>query len=93
MSRPDFKITEHTTDLLLHIGHSTTNTTVAKMWSLLSWASIALFASHVQALYFYIDGPTQKCFFEELPKDTLVVGMHRKHIAEHLLEEGHPSDT
>lgn len=28
-----------------------------------------------QALYFYIDGPTQKCFFEELPKDTLVVGM------------------
>ena len=27
-----------------------------------------------QALYFYIDGPTQKCFFEELPKDTLVVG-------------------
>ncbi|KAL1302261.1 hypothetical protein AAFC00_002682 [Neodothiora populina] len=26
------------------------------------------------ALYFYIDGPTQKCFFEELPKDTLVVG-------------------
>lgn len=27
-----------------------------------------------QALYFYIDGATPKCFFEELPKDTLVVG-------------------
>ncbi|ORY03951.1 emp24/gp25L/p24 family/GOLD-domain-containing protein [Clohesyomyces aquaticus] len=27
-----------------------------------------------QALYFYIDGAAQKCFFEELPKDTLVVG-------------------
>lgn len=27
-----------------------------------------------QALYFYIDGTTPKCFFEELPKDTLVVG-------------------
>lgn len=27
-----------------------------------------------QALYFYIDGSTPKCFFEELPKDTLVVG-------------------
>ncbi|OCK94079.1 putative endosomal cargo receptor [Cenococcum geophilum 1.58] len=27
-----------------------------------------------QALYFFIDGPSQKCFFEELPKDTLVVG-------------------
>lgn len=26
------------------------------------------------ALYFYIDGATPKCFFEELPKGTLVVG-------------------
>lgn len=26
------------------------------------------------ALYFYIDGTNPKCFFEELPKDTLVVG-------------------
>lgn len=25
-------------------------------------------------LYFYIDGVHPKCFFEELPKDTLVVG-------------------
>ncbi|KAI9167631.1 membrane protein [Paramyrothecium foliicola] len=30
--------------------------------------------SVAQALYFYIDGSTPKCFFEELPKDTLVVG-------------------
>jgi hypothetical protein len=28
-----------------------------------------------QALHFFFDGATQKCFFEELPKDTLVVGM------------------
>jgi hypothetical protein len=27
-----------------------------------------------QALFFYIDGTSSKCFFEELPKDTLVVG-------------------
>ncbi|KAK7973020.1 emp24/gp25L/p24 family/GOLD [Apiospora sp. TS-2023a] len=27
-----------------------------------------------QALYFYIDGSQPKCFFEDLPKDTLVVG-------------------
>lgn len=27
-----------------------------------------------QALYFYIDGTSPKCFYEELPKDTLVVG-------------------
>jgi len=31
-----------------------------------------------QALYFYLDGAstTPKCFYEELPKDTLVVGKH-----------------
>lgn len=27
-----------------------------------------------QALHFFVDGKTPKCFFEELPKDTLVVG-------------------
>ncbi|KAI1750825.1 emp24/gp25L/p24 family/GOLD [Xylaria castorea] len=27
-----------------------------------------------QALYFFIDGTAPKCFYEELPKDTLVVG-------------------
>lgn len=26
------------------------------------------------ALHFFIDGVTPKCFYEELPKDTLVVG-------------------
>ncbi|KAL9946440.1 hypothetical protein ACHAO5_003872 [Verticillium nonalfalfae] len=35
---------------------------------LLSMSAVA------QALYFYIDGTTPKCFVEELPKDTLVVG-------------------
>lgn len=41
------------------------------LFSLLAFAALLL---PTQALYFYIDGPTQKCFFEELPKDTLVVG-------------------
>ena len=27
------------------------------------------------ALYFYMDSTNPKCFYEELPKDTLVVGM------------------
>ncbi|KAH8730102.1 emp24/gp25L/p24 family/GOLD-domain-containing protein [Phaeosphaeriaceae sp. PMI808] len=27
-----------------------------------------------QALHFFLDGAVQKCFYEELPKDTLVVG-------------------
>ncbi|KAK0326730.1 emp24p/erv25p- protein [Friedmanniomyces endolithicus] len=44
------------------------------MWSPLSLLSLAALLIPSQALYFYIDGPTQKCFFEELPKDTLVVG-------------------
>jgi hypothetical protein len=26
-------------------------------------------------LYFYVDGRQTKCFFEDLPKDTLVAGM------------------
>ncbi|PSK53124.1 hypothetical protein C1H76_2065 [Elsinoe australis] len=34
----------------------------------------ATLLSQAAALHFYIDGPTQKCFIEELPKDTLVVG-------------------
>ncbi|KAA6410318.1 MAG: ERP1 precursor [Lasallia pustulata] len=32
------------------------------------------------ALYFYMEGTTPKCFYEELPKDTLVVGHYK---AEH----------
>lgn len=37
-------------------------------------ALCSLFSSS-QALYFYLDGTSPKCFYEELPKDTLVVGM------------------
>lgn len=32
------------------------------------------FLAPTQALYFFLEGGTQKCFYEELPKDTLVVG-------------------
>ena len=31
-------------------------------------------ASAASALHLYIDGSKPKCFYEELPKDTLVVG-------------------
>jgi hypothetical protein len=31
-------------------------------------------ASTARALYFFIDGTTSRCFLEELPKDTMVVG-------------------
>jgi len=42
-------------------------------------ASVLLAAAAVpaNALYFYIDGTSPKCFFEELPKDTLVVGQYK----------------
>ena len=54
-----------------------THTPKHTMWPSLI-AGLALLASQAQALYFYIDGPSQKCFFEELPKDTLVVGMQQR---------------
>lgn len=60
-----------------NIGPTPTHTTKHTMWPSLI-AGLALLASQAQALYFYIDGPSQKCFFEELPKDTLVVGMQRQ---------------
>jgi len=37
---------------------------------------LALIVIPSQALYFYMDGSQAKCFFEDLPKDTLVVGTH-----------------
>ncbi|KAI9811478.1 MAG: emp24p/erv25p- protein [Pycnora praestabilis] len=36
--------------------------------------SLVILVIPANALYFYIDGTSPKCFFEELPKDTLVVG-------------------
>ncbi|EXJ77729.1 hypothetical protein A1O3_09958 [Capronia epimyces CBS 606.96] len=43
-------------------------------------ATLALFSSLItssHALYFYLDGTTPKCFYEDLPKDTLVVGTYK----------------
>ena len=44
------------------------------MRSILPILSLSALLVPVQCLYFYIDGTSPKCFFEELPKDTLVVG-------------------
>lgn len=46
-------------------------TTMRSFFPLLALSSVA------QALYFYVDGTTPKCFYEELPKDTLVVGHYK----------------
>lgn len=45
----------------------------------ITYLLLALFALPTQALYFYMEGGTPKCFHEELPKDTLVVGMLRSY--------------
>ncbi|KAI5844118.1 emp24/gp25L/p24 family/GOLD-domain-containing protein [Tricharina praecox] len=37
----------------------------------------SLVVKQASALYFYIDGTSPKCFFEDLPKDTLVVGQYK----------------
>jgi hypothetical protein len=44
------------------------------MRSVISLLSLSALLIPVHSLYFYIDGTTPKCFYEELPKDTLVVG-------------------
>lgn len=45
----------------------------------LSWLSIFalvnLLIAQAQALHLYLQEKQKKCFFEDLPKDTLVVGM------------------
>lgn len=41
-----------------------------------SFLPIMALATAAQALHFFIDGATQKCFYEELPKDTLVSGTY-----------------
>ncbi|KAI9141217.1 emp24/gp25L/p24 family/GOLD-domain-containing protein [Paraphysoderma sedebokerense] len=40
------------------------------------WLFIAC-AGLSNALYFYLDGPEQKCFLEQLPKDTVLLGTYR----------------
>jgi p24 family protein alpha len=46
------------------------------MWSILPLLTLSAVLAPVQALHFYIDGTAPKCFFEELPKDTIVVGRY-----------------
>ncbi|PYH93728.1 endosomal cargo receptor [Aspergillus ellipticus CBS 707.79] len=44
--------------------------------SALALCAILCLSVPANALYFYMDGRQTKCFFEELPKDTLVVGTY-----------------
>ncbi|KIX05045.1 uncharacterized protein Z518_05917 [Rhinocladiella mackenziei CBS 650.93] len=44
---------------------------------LATFAALTSLITSSQALYFYLDGTTPKCFYEDLPKDTLVVGTYK----------------
>jgi hypothetical protein len=50
---------------------------LAAALALFSFLSLLLPAN---ALYFYVDGRQTKCFYEDLPKDTLVAGMISTHF-------------
>jgi hypothetical protein len=41
---------------------------------------LAALAAPLQALHFHMEGAVQKCFYEELPKDTLVVGHYHAQV-------------
>ena len=41
------------------------------------FAPLLALGTVAQALYFYVDGTAPRCFVEELPKDTLVVGDYK----------------
>jgi len=63
------------------------------MPSVLSWILVSLFALPSCALHFYMHGGTPKCFVEELPKDTLVVGHYTITQFEQHTNTFHPDDT
>ena len=52
----------------------TSSSWLASALTLLSFFSL-IFPTN--ALYFYMEGRQTKCFFEDLPKDTLVAGTMR----------------
>lgn len=43
---------------------------------MLPFIPLLALASTAQALYFFVDGASSKCFYEELPKGTLVAGKY-----------------
>jgi hypothetical protein len=44
-------------------------------WLMTVLTILTVLSAQARALHLYMEGRQQKCFFEELPKDTLVVGM------------------
>merc|ERR1711939_92628 len=76
-----------------HIVMSRIRISGTMMPSVLSWILVSLFALPSCALHFYMHGGTPKCFVEELPKDTLVVGHYTITQFEQHTNTFHPDDT
>ena len=59
----------------LYLLYTTVHTMApSRSRSYIAAALLLTLVSPINALYFYMNSGTPKCFFEELPKDTLVVG-------------------
>ncbi|KAI9664784.1 MAG: emp24p/erv25p- protein [Bathelium mastoideum] len=50
------------------------------MRSSIGWLGLATLLAPANALYFFLDSNTQRCFYEELPKDTLVVAHYKTEL-------------
>ncbi|KAL9095689.1 MAG: hypothetical protein Q9165_002121 [Trypethelium subeluteriae] len=48
-------------------------------WTI-SLLCFAAFLARANALYFFLDSDTKRCFYEELPKDTLVVAHYKTEL-------------
>ena len=45
---------------------------------------LAAYLTGTQALYFYLEGSEKKCFIEDLPKETMVIGKNKYQIDTHV---------
>ncbi|KAH8697180.1 putative endosomal cargo receptor [Talaromyces proteolyticus] len=53
---------------------------ISSSWPLFAFMLLTVLSSQARALHLYMEGRQEKCFFEELPKDTLVVGTYNADI-------------
>ncbi|KAK7527252.1 putative endosomal cargo receptor [Phyllosticta citriasiana] len=56
---------------------------VSSVSSLLTLLALAAWIVPAKALYLYMEGNSQKCFFEDLPSDTMVVGHYNMEHWDH----------
>ncbi|MCJ1343604.1 emp24p/erv25p- protein [Peltigera leucophlebia] len=65
----------------------------SSVWSLIVLFASTLLVAQTQALYFFLENGVPKCFYEELPKDTLVVGKYKAEVFNPHTHTFEPSST